>query len=213
MNLLILGAAGKTGGALVEQALTRGHTVTAFVHSADQSHRTDLRVIQGDARDHTSILAAVRGQDAVIDALGGRLPFLETTVETDTARNVITAMTEAGVRRLLVISTIGEGDSTRNVHDFYKHFIMPTLLRGVMKDKAGLEAAVEHSQLDWTIVRAAGLRDGEAKGVRVVTPASDEKVRFINRTDLATFLLDQLSSAEYLHQAVGIANPDEVSAP
>ena len=213
MNLLILGAAGKTGSALVEQALTRGHAVTAFVHSADASLPAGIHIMEGDARDHTSVLAAVRGQDAVIDALGGHLPFLETTLETDTAGNVISAMTEAGVRRLLVISTIGEGDSTRNVHDFYKHFIMPTLLRGVMKDKAGLEAAVEHSQLDWTIVRAAGLRDGDAKGVRVVTPASDEKVRFITRADLAAFLLDQLSSTEYLHQAVGIANPDEVSAP
>ncbi len=213
MNVLNLGAAGKTGSALVDQAITRGHTVTAFVHSADESLRTDVRLLEGDARDHASILAAVQSQDAVIDALGSHIPFLETTLETDTARNVITAMTEARVRRLLVISTIGEGESTRNVHDFYKHFIMPTLLRGVMKDKAGLEAAVEHSELDWTIVRAAGLRDGDAKGIRVVTPASDEKVRFITRADVAAFLLDQLTSTEFLHQAVGIANPDEVSPP
>ena len=213
MNLLILGAAGRTGSALVEQAIARGHTVSFYVHRADESLPAGVRVLEGDARDHASVLNAVQGQDAVIDALGGHLPFLETTVETDTARNVITAMTEAGVRRLLVISTIGEGDSASNVHDFYKHFIMPTLLRGVMKDKAGLEAAVEHSQLDWTIVRAAGLRTGDAKGVRVVTPASDEKVRFINRADVAAFLLDQLTSTEFLHQVVGIANPDEVSVP
>ena len=213
MNLLILGAAGRTGSALVEQAIARGHTVTAFVHTADTSLPAGIRIMEGDARDHTAILAAVRGQDAVIDALGGHLPFLETTIETDTARNVIAAMTEAGVRRLLVISTIGEGDSTGNVHDFYKHFIMPTLLRGVMKDKAGLEAAVERSQLDWTIVRAAGLRTGESKGVRIVRPDSGEKVRFINRADVAAFLLDQLTSTEFLHQVVGIANPDEVTAP
>ncbi len=213
MNVLILGAAGKTGSALVEQALTRGHTVTAFVHSPDEYQRTDVRLASGDARDQASILAALQGQDAVIDALGSHIPFLKTTLETDTARNVITAMTEAGVRRLLVISTIGESDSTRNVHDFYKHFIMPTLLRGVMKDKASMEQAVEQSPLDWTIVRAAGLRDGDPKGVRVVSPESAEKVRFITRADVAAFLLDQLTSTEYLHQAVGIANPEEVSAP
>ena len=209
MKLLILGAAGKTGSTLVDQAVARGHTVTAFVHSVDEPHWPDVRVVQGDARDPASILDAVRGQDAIIDALGGYIPFLETTLETDTARNVITAMTEAGVRRLLVISTIGEGESTRNVHDFYKHFIMPTLLRGVMKDKATMEQVVEHSALNWTIVRAAGLRDGAPKGIRVVSPESDEKVRFITRSDVATFLLDQLTSLEYVHQAVGIANPQE----
>ena len=209
MKLLILGAAGKTGSTLVEQATVRGHTVTAFVHSSDEYLRTDVRILTGDARDQHSIVTAVHGQDAVIDALGGHIPFLETTLETDTARNVIDAMTAAGVRRLLVISTIGEGDSTRNVHDFYKHFIMPTLLRGVMKDKATMEQVVEHSQLDWTIVRPAGLRDGAPKGIRVVTPESAEKVRFITRNDVATFLLDQLESHEYLHQAVGIANPED----
>ena len=209
MKLLVLGAGGKTGRDIVDQAVSRGHAVTAFVHTPDTYTRTDVRVIGGDARDRASVLAAVRGQDAVLDALGGHIPFLETTLETDTARIVIDAMTETGVRRLLVISTIGEGDSTANVHDFYKHLIMPTLLRGVMKDKAGMEHAVEHSVLDWTIVRAAGLRDGDPKGVRVVTPESAEKVRFITRADVATFLLDQLTSTDYLHQAVGIANPEE----
>lgn len=208
MKLLILGAAGKTGSALVDQAITRGHDVTAFVHTADEYLRTDVRVVAGDARDQHSIFTAVHGQNAVIDALGGHIPFLDSTLETDTARNVIAAMTEAAVRRLLVISTLGEGDSARNVHDFYKHFIMPTLLRGVMKDKASMEATVEHSQLDWTIVRPAGLRDGDPKGIRIVSPETDEKVRFITRADLATFLLDQLESTDYLHQAVGIANPE-----
>ncbi len=209
MKLLILGAAGKTGSALVDQAITRGHDVTAFVHTAEEYLRTDVRVVAGDARDEHSVFTAVHGQNAVIDALGGHLPFLASTLETDTARNVIQAMTEAAVRRLLVISTIGEGDSAGNVHDFYKHFIMPTLLRGVMKDKATMESEVQHSQLDWTIVRPAGLRDGDPKGVHIVPAGSDEKVRFITRADVASFLLDQLEGTEYLHQAVSIANLDE----
>lgn len=212
MKILILGAAGKTGSALVDQAVSRGHAVTAFVHTADEYLRTDVRIASGDARDQASVLAAVHGQDAVIDALGGHLPFLKTTLETDTARVVIDAMVEAGVRRLLVISTIGEGDSIANVHDFYKHFFMTTVLRGVMQDKASMEQVVEHSALDWTIVRPAGLRDGAPQGVHIVSPESAEKVRFITRADVATFILDQLESTEFLHQAVGIANADEGSA-
>ena len=83
---------------------------------------------------------------------------------------------------------------------------MPTFLRGVVKDKAGMEAVVQASDLDWIIVRPAGLTDGDHKPVRIITPESQEKVRFITRADVASFLLAQLTSDEYLRQAVGIAN-------
>ena len=209
MRVLVLGAAGRMGEEIVERALSAGHEVTAFVHQPEDYKRGDVRVVGGDARDRTVMLEAVRGQDAVLDALGGHLPFVETTLETDAARNVMEAMREAGVRRLVVVSTIGEGESIANVHGFYKNLIMPTLLRGVMKDKAGMEAAVEGSSLDWIIVRPAGLRDGESKGIRLVSPETGEKVRFVTRADVAQFLVEQLTSDAYLHQAVGIANPPD----
>ena len=209
MKLLVIGAGGEMGEAVVEQAVARGHAVTAFVHSPQEYKRTDVRVVPGDARDKSAMLEAVRGQDAVLDTLGSHIPFLTTTLETDTARNVIDAMQEAGVRRLIVVSTIGEGDSAANVHSYYKNLFMPVVLRGVMKDKAGLEAAVEQSPLDWIIVRPAGLSNGEPKGIRIVKPETGEKVRFITRADVAHFMLDQLTSDTYLHQAVGIANPEE----
>lgn len=209
MKLLVIGAGGEMGEAVVEQALAQGHEVTAFVHSPDEYKRTDVRVIAGDARDQAVMLQAVEGQDAVLDTLGGHLPFLTSTLETDTARNVIEAMRHQGVRRLIAVSTIGEGDSAANVHSYYKHLFMPTVLRGVMKDKAGLESMVEQSALDWIIVRPAGLKNGSPKGVHIVDPATGEKVRFITRADVAGFMLDQLGSDQYLHQAVGIANPED----
>lgn len=209
MKLLVIGAGGEMGEAVVEQALARRHEVTAFVHSPKAYKRTGVRIVAGDARDIATMRVAVQGQEAVLDTLGGHLPFLKTTLETDTARNVIDAMQQAGVRRLIVVSTIGEGDSSANVHSYYKHLFMPTLLRGVMKDKAGMEEEVGHSDLDWTIVRPAGLSNGDPKGIRIVEPETGEKVRFITRSDVAHFLLDQLSNDAYLHQAVGIANPEE----
>jgi putative NADH-flavin reductase len=209
MKLLVIGAGGETGEAVVEQALALGHEVTAFVHSPAEYKRTDVRIVTGDARDRAVVLEAVRGQEAVLDTLGGHLPFLNTTLETDTALNVIGAMKDTGVRRLIALSTIGEGESVRNVHSYYKHLFMTTLLRGVMKDKAGLEDAVKHSDLDWIVVRPPGLSNGDPKGIRIVRPETEEKVRFITRADVAHFMLQQLTSDEYLHEAVGIANPAE----
>lgn len=209
MKLLVIGAGGEMGEAVVEQALAAGHQVTAFVHSPQEYHRTDVRILAGDARDRDTMLQAVQGQDAVLDTLGSHNPFLATTLETDTASNVINAMQQTGVRRLLVVSTIGEGDSEANVHGYYKYLFMNTILRGVMKDKAGMEAVVDHSALDWTIVRPAGLTNGDPKGIRIVAPETGEKVRFITRADVAHFLIAQLTSTEHVHKAVGIANPEE----
>ena len=210
MKLLIIGAAGKTGSALVEQALARGHQVTALVHERDKYNApAGVEVFAGDAQNPSKVEQAIQGQDAVLDALGGHFPWINSSLETNGAKAVIEAMRRSGVRRLLVISTIGEGDSMRNVHGWYGHLFMTTLLRGVMKDKAGMEAAVESADdLDWTIVRPAGLHDTDAKGdIHIVTPESGEKVRFIARADVATFMLDEVTGNQYLHQAVGIANP------
>ena len=75
MNLLILGATGGTGRALVEQALALGHTVTAFARNPAKVRTThpNLRVVQGDISNPESLEAAIRGQDAVLSALGVRV--------------------------------------------------------------------------------------------------------------------------------------------
>ena len=74
MKLLVLGATGGTGRALVEQALAQGHVVTAFARDPSKVRTThpNLHVVKGDILDPASVEAAVRGQDAVLSALGVR---------------------------------------------------------------------------------------------------------------------------------------------
>jgi putative NADH-flavin reductase len=77
MKLLVFGATGGTGSRLVEQALRQGHLVTAFARDPAKIHLTHdhLRVVTGDVLDRASVNAAVDGQDAVVSALGTRLPI------------------------------------------------------------------------------------------------------------------------------------------
>jgi uncharacterized protein YbjT (DUF2867 family) len=72
MNLLIVGAAGRTGRHVVDQALAAGHHVTTYVRRPDALERRDerLRVVAGDVLDIDSVRAAMAGQDAVISTLG-----------------------------------------------------------------------------------------------------------------------------------------------
>ncbi|MGB6830303.1 MAG: NAD(P)H-binding protein, partial [Terracidiphilus sp.] len=107
MKVLVIGAAGRSGEALVDEALAAGHKVTAFVRGAAQYKKANVRVVAGDALDADAVDAAVAGQDAVIDALGGKTPWKETTRETSAAHNIVDAMRRNGVRRLLKISVVG----------------------------------------------------------------------------------------------------------
>lgn len=206
MKILVIGAAGKSGEVLVKQALADGHEITALVHDASSYDQAGVRVIEGDVLDAAKVEAAVAGQDAVLDALGGHTPYKETTLETNAARNIIDAMRRNGVRRLVVISVLGEGDSKANAGFFYEHLLLPTFLRGTIKDKAGMESEVKSSDLDWVLVRPPFLTDGDLTGkVKVFSPEAQEKAHKISREDLAAFMLEQLTSNAHLHQAVTIA--------
>ncbi len=101
MKVLVVGAAGKTGRAVVARAVKEGHEVTTFVHSDGSFDVPGVEVRAGDAVDSGAMEAAVLGQDAVIDTVGGKTPDQPTTLETDVATAIVAAMQHHGVRRLI----------------------------------------------------------------------------------------------------------------
>jgi putative NADH-flavin reductase len=74
MKDLVIGAGAGTGRQIVEQAIARGHEVTAFVRNPGQIDRKAVRIVIGDARDEKAISAAVAGQDAVLNTIGTQTP-------------------------------------------------------------------------------------------------------------------------------------------
>lgn len=205
MKLLIIGAAGKTGMDVLDQARTRGIEVTALVHHY-APFPEGVRTIEGDAADPEVLDRALAGQDAVIDTIGNQVPYKESTLETNTAHAILAAMERNGVRRLLVVSALGVGDSRANTSFVYDHILMPTFLRGVVPDKAGMEREVSASPLDWTIVRPALLTDDEPVGItKLYDPADGDVAHKIARAELARFLLDELSAGLHIRKAVNVA--------
>lgn len=205
MKVLVFGAGGRTGRAVVEQALAAGHEVTAFLHHSSDFDVPGATVREGDAADPDAVQRAVEGQHAVIDTIGGKTPYKDTDLESTAAAAIVAAMRQAGVRRLLATSMIGEGDSTAN-SPIYTRILVSTFLHGAKSDKAAMESTVESSGLDWVIVRPAILTDGPAKrNVRVFDPDTSDKAHSISRQDVAAFLVDQLTRDEYLGRSVTIA--------
>lgn len=206
MKVLVIGAAGKTGQAVVEQTLAAGHQVTAFVRqAATYTQRAGVRVVEGDAADRGAMEAAVRGQDAVLDTIGGKTPYRTTTLESSAAHAIIAAMRRHGVRRLVVTSMLGVGDSKAN-SSLLLRVLVATFLRGADKDKTAMEGAVAASGLDWIILRPAILTDDPSTGsVQVFAAATGKKAHKIARADLAAFMVAQLATDEHLRQTVAIA--------
>jgi len=128
-----------------------------------------------------------------------RLPYRETTLERSVAGAVVASMKANGVRRLVVISAFGVGDSV------VEHVIVPTWLRGSTADKAAMEEVVRASGIAFIIVRSAMLIDLDATGSVKIFEEHDTAHK-ITRADVAQFCIDQLTSDAYVGRAVTIAN-------
>ena len=200
MKVLVLGATGMTGQHAVRLLLKRGDQVTAFARTPSAvPERERLRVVQGEARDATSIARAVEGQDAVISVFGPRSLKKDDLQETF-MRNVVAAMTNAGVKRLVNLSAWGSGDSRPHMTFTFK-ILRYTLLKNVFDDKERGEAILVASDLDWTNVRPGRLtNEPPAGGVRAsLDPAGLKPV--LTRADLADFMVDEIHANAWVRKS------------
>lgn len=208
MNLVIFGASGGTGRALVEQALDRGHTVTAFVRKASRMRikHGRLRLAIGDVLDYAAVEAAVAGQDAVLSALGHKRWLIKTSILSRGTGNIVAAMTKCSVRRFVCETSLGVGDSRGRLGILYTFFLIPLLLYFYFQDKELQEKCIMESSLDWIIVRPAALTNGKQTGG--VREGKDIGSLFfthrISRADVASFMLSELKDDRYVKATPGV---------
>ena len=202
MKVIVFGATGKTGQHVCRLALERGHEVTAFTRSAGRLNlqESGLRAAQGDVMDPDSVAAAIADHDAVIVALGSNGLRDKATLAVGTGA-IIEGMERHNVGRLIVLSAAGVGSSWNQV-SLMARFAFRTFLRNIYADHEAQEAKVAGSSLDWTIVRAAILKDNPASGRYQASNMG--KVTQISREDVADFLVKQVEDNTYRRQAVSV---------
>jgi len=208
MNLVIFGASGGTGQALVQQALDRGHTVTAFVRKAARMRikHGRLKLAVGNVLDYATVEAAIAGQDAVLSALGHKRWLIKTSILSTGTRNIIAAMTKCGVRRFVCETSLGVGDSKGRLGVLYTFFLIPLLLYFYFRDKELQEKCIMQSSLDWIIVRPAALTNGKQTGT--VHEGKDIGslifTHRISRADVASFMLSEVKDDRYIRDTPGV---------
>jgi len=200
MNLVVLGATGRTGRLVVEQALAAGHTVTALVRSPQKltAANPNLRVVYGEATDKSALARALEGADAVISTLGG-----SGSVIADSTAAIVAAGRQTGVSRVVVLSSwLVERDRM----DALTRLLTGIAMGPVIKDKSAGEQALRRSDLDWTVVYASMLTDGPATGSAAPVP---EGVKLgmsqkISRADVAAWMVQAATSVQYSRRSVAI---------
>jgi putative NADH-flavin reductase len=203
MKLLIIGASRGIGRQLLEQALQAGHTVTAMARHPEKLPRAQdgLTVVAGDILNPSQVQPAVAGQEAVCLTIGVGVTRKPVAVFSQGTKNVLAAMTEHGVRRLVCVTGIGAGDSAGHGGFLYDRLFKPLLLKTIYEDKDRQEALIRVSDTDWTIVRPGFLTNGPLTGnYRVLTDLWGITTDRISRADVAHFMLEELTSPRYVRQ-------------
>lgn len=205
MKLAVFGGSRGVGRQVIEQALAAGHEVQALLRSPDAFDLSDpqLTIVPGNVLEAADVAACVAGVDAVVCSLGNTKNN-PANVVTDGTKQIISAMQAAGTRRLVVVTSIGVGDSADQVPVAFK-LLMKTVLKGVMEDKEGQETAVKASGLDWIIIRPGGLTDGPRTGSYKAGMDKSIRAGQVSRADVAEFVLQQLTDDTYLRQTPAIS--------
>ena len=195
MKILVVGASRGVGRLAVEQALDAGHCVTAFARNLSSlpSHE-QLTLVRGDATSLTDVRNAVAGHDAVISAPGSERRGGPTRLYSTATANIVEAMSEAGIGRLIVLSNFGVLSESSS-HPLTALLAWAVRL-GIRETLADHRLALQHlrrSPLDWTAIRPMALTDGPRTGVYRVTPNGLPRGGTrISRADVADFMLKQL---------------------
>lgn len=209
MKIAVVGAAGTIGRRIAEEALRRGHEVTAVVRNVSKldEYKDKMNIVEADAVDPSSIAEAVKGHDAVISAYGPRFGEEEELLEV--ARSLVEGTRRGGVQRLLIVGGAGSlttdsGEALMDTLEF------PAEVRTLAKAHADAYGIYEECDLDWTYLSPAaiiepGRRTGQFRiGTdRLITDESGSSR--ISAEDYAVAMLDELDDPQFTRTRFTVA--------
>jgi len=215
-KVLVVGATGGTGVAAVRQLQKLGHHVTAFSrHASDKfSTREKLTPIDGDVMNPVDIEQAVKGQNAVIVVLGiSENPLLvrffgpkntPVKVRSEGTQNVVNAMRKHGVKRLVVQTSYGIGES-RECLNWVNKLFFRLVLKPQIEDTETQEQQVRASDLDWVLVQPVHLTNDINAPAPCISTREQTRNMKVSRESVAAFLANAINRFDYLGKTVAIS--------
>ncbi len=204
-KILIFCADNETGYRLCQLSTHAGYGVVAVLrHGSDPDRFENLGVecVFADPTQRDEVEAVLAELDSqglgVVCMLGG-----SSQLNSQGNINVIDASTAAGIRRFLMITSIGCGDSADAVDPFVKAFIGKAL-----RAKNWAETHLRASDMDWTIIRAGGMMRRPFRGHAMLVESPNVS-GYINQTDLGDAVFHALASSKTMGRVLTAVNRDK----
>lgn len=205
-KIAIIGASGYVGTALLNEAVKRGHQVTALVrHPEKITENAHVRAIKADVLDTDGLAKLLAGHDLVISAYnpGWQEPDIR-NIHIKASRSINESVKKAGLKRLIAVGGAGSleinGAQLVDSPDFPADY-----KEGALGARQALNDLKTETTLDWTFVSPAILLvPGEATGTFRLgkdSPVFDDKGESkITVGDLAVAILDEAEQGKHIRQ-------------
>lgn len=210
MKVAIVGASGWIGNHLVQEALSRGHDVVAMVRDPAKMTDANVEVRQFDVHNQANFAQLFADIDVAMVSIGGRASG-DHSIVAKTAEQLLSALPQAGVKRLLWVGGAGSlevspGVSLVSLPDFPSEYKPEALAQG----EALAVFRSSDSPLNWTFVSpAAEIFPGDKQGAYRIGGdqllADQDGHSRISVSDYAVAMLDMLETASFAQQRVGVA--------
>jgi uncharacterized protein YbjT (DUF2867 family) len=208
--VVVAGATGRTGNLIVNELVTRGYLVRAMVRSAALAgalQREGVELAEGDLTSVDSLEKIMEGAQYLISAIGSKKPFNKqenNRVDNLGNQNLAKAALGRGIKHMVVISSIGVGNSKRAVN-----YILWLLMSPVLRMKEKSEEFIKTCGISYTIIRPGGLKDTELSG-KTVFGEGGKISGSVSRKEIARVCADALINPAMKNRTLEVVNDSTV---
>ena len=209
IKIAVIGGTGKSGKYLVNQLINQGFQFKILVRNPEhfQINNPNIEVITGNVTDYHSIYELLKDCQAVISTLGMGVPPSEPTIFSQSTSNVIKAMNSLNIKRYIVTTGLNVNTplDKKNTKTAFATDWMKKTFPLSTADKQLEYEILSTSNVDWTLVRLPLIELTEERNP-VASNLEDCQGDKISATDLAHFLIEQLTSETFIRKAPFIYN-------
>jgi len=209
IKIAIIGGTGKSGKYLVNQLINQGFQLKILLRNPNnfQLKSSLIEVIKGEVTNYNSIHSLIEDCQAVISTLGLGIPASEPTIFSQSTTNVINAMNECNVHRYIVTTGLNVDtpfDKKSSKTSFGTDWMKKTFPISTTDKQLEYDILV-NSTIDWTLVRLPLIEQTDERN-QVSVDLEDCPGDKISATDLALFLIEQLSSKAFIKKSPFLSN-------
>ena len=212
MKVLILGATGRTGRHLVNEALRFGFEVNVLVRDKSKlpAYPEQVTAFEGTPVVINDLANAMQGCDAVLSSLNisrtSDFPWAKLRTPKDflsaSMKNIIATAATVGIKRIIITTAWGVSETKKDIPYWFRWLIDHSNISYPYRNHEVQEELLKHSNMDWTAVRPAGLTNStKIKEVLVSFNNSPKPGLTISRLNVARFMVDCLKDDLYVKES------------